>query len=216
MMRPSLYFSVLGVLLAMGIAQGVVTYRWQTRVDLDATIADMSSIPLHVGDWDGSSIERGQIEALESERGPELTRRYVNRVDGSAVTVYLLGGPAGPTYAAHSPLSCYPGAGYVAAGSPVRFAFDVKGDSKKQEFFAMNFSKERAAITQHVQLYWAYSGNGDWKAPDYGRLEFAGYRKLFKLYVIREVPSEQALGDDPAVAFIKAFIPQLNKAIFRS
>jgi hypothetical protein len=215
MIRPFLYPTVLAILLAMGLAQGVISDRWSTRVDWDATKAAMEAVPLHFGDWKGSNIQRD--DAFQSALGPELMRRYVNRVDGiTSVIVFLTAGPPGPIYAIHSPDSCYPGAGFTAANPPARYVFEVGQDRKKQEFLAVSYSKTRAAFTQHLQLYWGYSATGDWQAPKYGRLAFARYRRLFKIYVIHEVPSEQPLGDDPAVGFIKTFIPELNKALFQS
>ena len=101
--RFTLFAVVVALLAGMGVAHGLLTDRWaapEAHLPLDR-------LPFTVGDWDGTPIN--SAEALPAaEPGSVLLRRYVNRVNGAAVTLFLTAGPTGPIAASHSPDSLLP------------------------------------------------------------------------------------------------------------
>ena len=67
----------------------------------------------------------------------------------------------------------------------------------------------------HYRVFWSRSGSGDWEAPDYPRVAFARYQRLYKVYVIRRLlKPEEPLEGDPAIRFIQVLLPELKKALF--
>src|SRR5438552_2440452 len=119
-MQRLLYTCVLGILIATGLAHGLLTDRWGNPPDPQAQTAAYARIPMVIGDWDGTSMEMDENQLSQVQAGSDLLRRYVNRVDGSAVTVYLSGGRPGPVVTDHSPESCYTGSGYHFVAPPAQ------------------------------------------------------------------------------------------------
>jgi hypothetical protein len=146
--------------------------------------------------------------------GAVLLRRYVNRVNGSAVLVFLTVGRPGPVVSSHCPDSCYPGAGFDCVAPVAKRTIDVSGP---QEFLTATFSKANRASPIHVRVFWAWSGTGQWSVPDRPRMTFAKYPRLYKLYVIRQLvrPTEPMDGD-PITGFVQALVPELDRTLFRA
>ncbi len=210
--RFLLYAVPLALLIAGGVVHGLVTDRWVHPVEEEAIHLDL--LPLSIENWDGQAI-KPDLELLpEINPGAILLRRYVNRVDGSAVTLFLTTGRAGPMVAEHRPESCYPGAGFNYAMSPVNRSIPVGPDGRPQEFRVATFSKTERAAPIYLRLFWSWSATGDWQVPENPRLTFAGQRRLYKLYVIRPLTrSTEPLDGDPAVSFIQVLVPELKKVI---
>jgi len=214
MLRPAVYLAVAGTLLVTGIAQGILGGRWNKPLDAVALQATLDRVPLHIKGWDGTSLGENESDPSKTRTSPEILRRYVNRVDGSVVTIYLTGGRPGPIVAGHSPESCYPGAGYEIVAAPHKHTIATPGDARSHEFLIIGLSKRQRAIPDHLRLFWAYTGDGTWQSPKYPRLTCAKYRQLYKLYVIRQLVKPEPLEGDVAFAFMQTFLPELNKALF--
>jgi hypothetical protein len=214
MLRTLPYVLVLGMLIASGLAHGLITERWSDPPDPDAQAAIFARVPMVIDDWDGRTIDTDD-DRLPEEIGNALLRRYVNRVDGSVVTVFLSVGRPGPMVAGHLPVSCYPGAGYDLVGSSIKQSILSGPSSPKAQFWVSNFSKTQRAVPEHLRVFWSWSGSGTWEIPDRPRLAFAHYQKLYKLYVIRNLlKAEEPLENDPAIGFVKVLVPELDKALF--
>jgi hypothetical protein len=217
MQRLLPYTLVLGILIASGLAHGLITDRWSDPPDPHAQAAAFARIPMVIDDWDGGSIDTEEAQLPQEQVGSALLRRYVNRVDGSAVTVFLSGGRPGPMVAAHLPESCYPGAGYHLVTPQAKHSVLAGPSSPSAQFWVANFSKTERAVPVHLRVFWSWSGSGNWEIPDHARLAFAHYHKLYKLYVIRNLSkAEEPLENDPAIGFIKVLVPELEKALFAS
>jgi hypothetical protein len=203
-------FAVVVVLLAgMGVAHGLLTDRWaapETHIALDR-------LPFAVGDWDGTPVDSADILPA-GEPGAVLLRRYVNRVNGAAVTLFLTAGRAGPIGAAHSPDSCYPGAGYACPNPIVRRSVAGADGAPIGEFKVADYSKTERASPMRVRVFWGWTDAGLWQAPDDARLAFVGKHRLYKMYVIRQLLRDgEPLDEDPAIPFIQALAPELKKSI---
>jgi hypothetical protein len=217
MQRALPYALVLAMLIASGLAHGLITERWSEPPDPQAQVAAFSRIPMVIDDWDGRSVDAQEDQLPQEQVGSALLRRYVNRLDGSAVMVFLSSGRPGPMVAAHLPESCYPGAGYHLVAPQAKRSILSGPSSPRAQFWVANFSKTERAVPVHLRVFWAWSGSGNWETPDHPRLAFAHYHKLYKLYVIRSLlKPEEPLENDPAIGFMKIFLPELDKALFAS
>lgn len=211
--RFVLLATVFALVAGTGIVHGLLTDRWASRPAEQAVALD--DVPMTIEDWDGAPAELDQDQLPVVDGGKAILRRYVNRVNGTVVTLFLTTGPAGTIIASHTPESCYPGAGFHFAGPALKRSIPTGPDARPQEFRVLTFSKTERASPVHVRVFWGWSVAGDWQNPDYPRLTFAGKRRLHKVYVIRQLarPGEP-VDHDPALPFIQALVPQLRKTLF--
>ena len=79
-----------------------------------------------------------------------------------------------------------------------------------------DFDKPSAGGRQRARVYWAYSGDKTWAAPDLPRIALAGFPVCYKMYVVRGAAAdkEPVNGDDPCEAFLAAALPAVNDALF--
>src|SRR5947209_18783105 len=100
--------AVLTVFLVLGgLVHGLWTDRWNPTAD--ALVAEASSrldkVPLKVGAWQGTAAQWEEIDIPTiSER--VVTRQYVNRLNGNAVSVLLACGHSRNLWMFHTPAEC--------------------------------------------------------------------------------------------------------------
>ncbi len=64
-------------------------------------------------------------------------------------------------------------------------------------------------------MFWTWSYDGRWIAPDLPRVALVGQPALYKLYFIDVVPIPgQAIEQNAAVDFMRKFIPAANAKLF--
>ncbi|HWG42135.1 MAG TPA: exosortase-associated EpsI family protein [Gemmataceae bacterium] len=210
----SRFFSILVVFVAIGLSgfgHGLVTGRWNISEDPEQTAARLKSVPITVGDWDGQedSLDARDVEAADITG--HLVRPYVNRRTGDRVTLLLVCGRPGPV-SVHTPDVCYRATGYELMEQPAHYTSPTLPDA---EFWATRFQKVRAAVPEHLRIFYSWSAKGAWSAPENPRLTFFRQSVLYKLYVIRQMASgEEPLEDDPALAFLHVLMPELQKTLF--
>src|SRR5207249_251268 len=89
--RPALAAAAL--LILSGVSHGLWTGRWQESGVLDRAVARLDRIPLTVGDWQGQTAAAVDPKILaRADISGSVTRHYVNRRDGSEVSVLLVCG----------------------------------------------------------------------------------------------------------------------------
>jgi hypothetical protein len=210
--------AAISLLIGTGIAHGLITDRWSPPADPQAQAAVLARVPMTLDDWDGSPLESDKNHLPPQLIEDSLLRRYVNRVDGSAVTLYLRVGRPGPIVGQHSPDSCFPGAGYPFVAPQVRRSVLVGPSARAQQFWVATYSNTERAEPVHGRIFWSWSGSGTWETPDYPRLAFAHFRRLYKLYVVRQLlKAEEPLAEnDPAIRFLQVLVPELEKTLFAS
>ena len=93
----------------------------------------------------------------------------------------------------------------------------VPVDGIEAEFFHTDFTLPQAAAPDYVRIFWAFSGDGAWRAPDaeLSQLTLGRYRKLYKIYVLRQLdrPGE-TLENDACIEFLRSALPQMNRTYF--
>jgi hypothetical protein len=201
--------AVVAGLIVCGIVHGLWTDRWAPAVDAAAVAARFDSLPLAVGDWQGEElpVSAREIQGLSGY----LARRYVNSQTGDAVTLALMCGPP-RVVSVHTPDACYAASGYEVA-TPGKAT--PPGPSPHVEFWTTEMVRTRAAEQTRLRIFYAWNAAGDWVASDNPRVAFAGTRALFKLYLLRELPSANgALADDPCFDLFERLQPELQQCLF--
>jgi hypothetical protein len=201
------------VLTVYGIAEGLWTNRLFPSEDLERAASRVSRVPRTVGDWEGTDQELDARQVARAEMTAYVSRRYVNSRTGAAVNMLLVCGRPGPT-SLHSPDICYAGAGYQAAGPPVRKPIARKAEDPLGDFWVGQFRKA-GPVPEALQIFWAWNGAGTWQAADRPRFQFAHHAALYKLYVVRQLPrADEPAAEDPAADFLAHFLPELQRALF--
>jgi hypothetical protein len=217
-MRRHLPAAVMAALiLTAGTIHGRWTNRWARATELQHAVDHLGRLPLAFGDWEGrenvlDENERKMYEA--SEAAMWLTRSYVHRKTGEALSLLVLCGPPGPT-AAHSPEACYGGGGYELSGPPEREEIRFGTPPETAVFQAGNFRRSDAASSMGLRIYWSYRGGSAWEVPYNTRLAFARYPALYKVYVVRQMAMAQGLppADEVGPRFIRDLMPELEKLL---
>jgi hypothetical protein len=213
MRRALPVLSVIPLLLAYGVAEGLWTDRWGPSAELAQAAERLARLPDRVGPWAGQDEELNPRQVRLAELSGHLLRHYTHPGSGERLTVLAVCGRAGPV-AVHSPEVCYGGAGFHPSRQRVRHRVEAEGLPTPPEFWSERYQKE-AGVPEFLQIHYAWHGGAGWSAADNPRLAFARARAVSKLYVVRRLarPDEPA-EDDPIPDFLRLFIPQLDRCLF--
>jgi hypothetical protein len=201
------------VILTSGLAQGVWTGRWSNSRELETRVANLERVPMVIGDWEGraSTLDKRTLEVAEI--AGYVARQYKNRRDGRVVTILLVCGRPGPI-SVHTPEVCYAGNGFEPRGPAVRRSF---GDNAlgPNEFWVLDLDKHVSVLSEALRINYSWSVGANWVASDRPRLDFAGSRALYKLYVIHAIVGE-AEADREGIDsdFEQELLPVLRTALF--
>jgi len=113
----------------------------------------------------------------------------------------------------HTPDVCFGASGYDVE-KPVREGVPLAG-ADEATFFAANMVKMKAAAQTSLRIYWAWNAAEGWTVSENPRLTFAGRSKLFKLYVLRDVNEARPAPQDPCVSFLREFLPEVQRVLFK-
>lgn len=193
---------------ASGTAHGLWTDRWKWSDEPDASAAKMSRVALQLDDWEGEELE-AKSSKMPGVAGT-LYRRYVNRRDGRAVSVFIICGRPG-AISIHTPPDCYGASGFeVLSQERCQGPADLGA-----ELYTAQFRKTQAADQTNLRIFWSWNATGAWQAPDYPRLAFARRPALYKMYVIREMTGgDEPIEKDPSFDLMKQLLPELQRGLF--
>lgn len=214
MRRILILLAVCSLLLLSGLTQGFWTGRWVVSHAIEDAVARLDHVPLTIGDWKGTVREIPPAEIAGARVNGHFSCHFENRRKRQAVNALLVCGRPGHV-SVHTPDICYQGAGYEMTTGPDPFALETVG-SEAAALQVATFRKEKAAGASELRIFWAWNASGRWQAPSNPRLTFAASPVLYKLYIVRERgPKDTDRPDqDPAVEFMKLFLPELNRALF--
>ncbi|MCS6851587.1 MAG: EpsI family protein [Gemmataceae bacterium] len=209
-MKSTITLGIAAVLIGLtGLLHGMWTDRWAVSRDPEEASAWLQHLPATVGDWSSEPIpvRRQELPNVSSW----MVRRYTHRGNGASLSVSVVAGRPGPV-SVHTPDMCYVGSGYELVNRPTRLTVATAAGSQA-EFNVGRFRKDKADGVEQLRIFWAWSTGEGWQVPANPRLTFARYPVLYKLYVVRPlVRGNEALDDDPAVSFLRVFLPQLDQA----
>lgn len=202
-MRHILVASVISVLVvAVGVLHGLATDRWsEPSGDADPG-RPLASLPMEIGDWIGERLPR---QEGEDSKTSVINMRYTNRSTGRWVITSLTTGRSGRV-SVHNPEHCYLGSGYQLADT---IREETIGQNAR--FWTGHFQKKRPSGTESIRIYWGWTGDGTWQAPNYPRLYYAGKSRLHKLYVIHNVTTGENDDTQSYTEFMVAYLSELNK-----
>ena len=194
------------ILIAAAAAHGLRTDRWGATDDLAVTAARLDAIPLKIGDWEGVTIDLPPEQVKAAHVSGLFVRRYTHRYTRAEVLIMLLCGRPGPV-SVHTPDVCYSAVGFVMGPSR------TEPTSDGNVAWVADF-KNSGPQPQTLRIRWAWSTGGAWTASNSPRTEFSRSRVLYKLYLIRSVPT----GGDPAenlpeLALLRDLLPSLQNAL---
>jgi hypothetical protein len=201
----------LAVVVLTGLVHGFWTGRWHPSQELETAVARLDGVPLRIGPWQGHPQEVDAASFAQTGAAGYWMRRYVNEKTGRAVSVILMCGRAG-RMTVHTPDVCYRGAGFEVVAGPEPFR--VPGPGGDTEWRRLRV-RQPGAVPVDLSVWWAWSADGTWTAPEYPRLVFRGVPALFKLYLLREAaPTDRGAADEPCLELARLLLPELRRSLF--
>jgi hypothetical protein len=179
---------------------------------LTALQAQFESIPMVIGDWQGTARELPPAERAMAGAAACVERVYTKPSHGLTVSVLLLGGLPGKI-STHPPDVCYRGSGYTL-DSPAPFRCRYGTDDQPAEFKTM-LAMRTGTNPSVLRIFWSWNASTGWSTPAEPRWTFAAAPALCKLYVIRETAG--AVVDpaaDPCNEFLSLLLPEIDKRVF--
>jgi hypothetical protein len=224
------------VVLIIGAAvyQGMTEGRWYGRganAEVQAFAARLDKVPFIIGDWEGKDDDVDpQILQVAGIVGA-VSRTYKHRYTPDTVSIFLVCADR-RAVSTHTPDKCYLAAGFRVADYPQPYHLAAsslsapvgeKTDEQEYEVTLLNsaFVKEEPTGTQRLRVFWAWSKDGDWVAPEGdSRWALQGGDAWYKLYIMT---SEQAdghgnlqLDQSPCVKFARDFLPVAQDKLFET
>jgi hypothetical protein len=202
-----LVFAVLitAFLLGIGVYHGVATDRWSDVNGDNSPGKRFARLPAQIGDWKGEILPR---DSEDDAKTSVINTRYTNVINGRWIMTSLSSGRAGRV-SIHNPEHCYLGSGYKVVDDIREESVDVNGP---QKFWTGHFEKKKPSGIESIRIYWGWTIDGQWQAPAYPRLFFAGKSRLHKLYVIHAVPAGAEVEDDKSYKeFLVLYLAELNR-----
>lgn len=205
---PLIAFSCL--VLAVGVALGMYSHRWDASADLDERVAALELLRNRdVGDWkwadaplDDSYFDRAGIAG-------HFSATYT-RGASEKLSVLIVCGRSGPI-SVHTPDVCYTGSGFTAVGDQTKKTIDL-GAGRTASVWSLKFDPPSTRQSLPIEVNWAWNGGKGWIAPKETRWTFGGYASLYKVYVVRELAQPSTTKeDDPTIPFLKAFLPETER-----
>ena len=213
MFRPVLVVAGAILVVASGLIHGFWTGRWgSSSADPLAAAARLDDVAQTIGSWEGADMEVDAEQLAVAQVVGHLSRRYIDRETGTALSVLIVCGRPGPI-AVHPPDICYRGAGYELVNAPAKYVVNSPAGTQSAEFWMARSVKTDSAVPSQLEVFRSWSASGVWKA-DNPRLRFAGFPALYKLYVVRDVTSDQSLDSNATVSFIQTLLSELDRSLF--
>jgi hypothetical protein len=196
-----------GCILTMAaFAHGWRTDRWGAPPKLSEAAAQLDALPLRIGDWEGAVLELPAEQVRIANVAALSARKYTHRYTHAEVTVLILCGRPGPV-SVHTPDVCYQGAGYVMG--PSRTEALTEGNNARVADF-----KKAGPLPATLRIRWAWSKGGEWMAVESPRLQFAREQILYKMYMVRQVPSGGDSSDSiPEIILANELLPLLQTSL---
>ncbi len=221
-MRSYLIPSIVVVLL---LVLQMFPYRkmtWQTREaspEQKEFARRLAKVPFEFGDWQSEPADVNQRELEASAATGSYARVFHNRFDPEKkVEIFIVcGHPQDVTI--HTPERCYKASGFKEDDEARKFPIDFgKEYGKDVAFFWTNRYKagSEAEGQQSLRIFWSFSDDGQWVAPNFARLTLGRSPAVYKIYAIAPLkPGEREQPEDsPGKDILHDFLPVLNSVLF--
>lgn len=175
----------------------------------------LAELPMILGDWKGEDRELEPEIARATGCTDHVFRSYRNDKTGSRIDVILLYGPTLQVFG-HSPMICYPYAGFGFMVSPENRV--IKVGKKEFLFSSMVFAKGDGGQSVHEEVYYTWGAvnpgqPGVHWAPDMGLWkQIERIPGMYKVHLQRVVsPLERREFGNPCEAFLTRLMPWLDE-----
>ncbi len=195
---------------------------WQTREPSKEQIDfahRLTKVPLEFGDWQSEPAKVDQRELEASAATGSYSRVFRNRFDPEKkVEIFIVcGHPQDVTI--HTPERCYKASGFKEDDEARKFPIDFgKEYGKDVAFFWTNRYKagSEAEGQQSLRIFWSFSDDGEWVAPNFARLTLGRSPAVYKIYAIAPLKTgeREQPEDSPCKEFLREFLPRLNAVLF--
>jgi len=212
-MRSWPVFLAIPLVVGFGVAEGLRSNRWQLSHATEEAAARLRTVPLKVGDWECQTQELDAQQIAKGKIAGYTLRQYLHRPTGATLSVMLVCGRPGPM-SVHTPEACYPGAGFAQIETAERHLLKLDESADPMEFWIGHFQKT-GPVPEVLRIYWAWSADGPWRAPDHPRFTFAAVEALYKLYVVRPLAkADEPVEEDTTKDFLRIFLPEVQRCLF--
>ncbi|GAB5440043.1 MAG: hypothetical protein Fues2KO_03920 [Fuerstiella sp.] len=180
---------------------------------LQDAVERLQQIPETVGQWDSNAGLLTEREQEAAGISGYVRRTYLNRRTGYTVEVTVLCGPSGPI-AVHPPTACFEGIGYRSVAGPAVATFEARDTLPKIDLNRATFRQPDASVPEDVRVFWGWSTDGTWSAPENPRFAFRGHSYLYKLYITdRSLHEPDREARPQSEAFIREVLPQISAVL---
>ena len=209
--------AAIALMLGAALVQGQWSERWGEFPELEAFGKRIELVPMDVGDWRGIDLDDMDKRTMNAAGAVgSLSREYTHRINKEwKVRVHIVCGRMVDVFF-HTPDRCYPANGFSTVSDPAKqiVMFGPKRELKA-EFMTASFLKSDRRGSSPLQIFWNWSADGQWEAPDAPKLKYAGQHALYKVYLESGAPnSQQGVNESPSVEFARVLLPELTKAFF--
>ncbi len=202
-----------GTLLAYGYAEGVWAGRWQPSDASRRAAERLKDVPLVIGSWASEEGEFDDRQLALAELDGVLYRVYTDRTTGQSVQLLVVCGRPGPV-SVHTPDVCYRGLGYSTTLPPARQILTQDDEGRELTCWAADFQKPTPGGKEFLRIAWTWLGDGQWRAADQPRFEYAREPYLFKAYLLHPVMSARSDWTDDAIpSLAKELMPVLTRTL---
>lgn len=204
------------LIAAGGIAEGLMTHRWLPNTAVSEAVSLLELVPAEIGNWQSEDLLLTDVDLQVGGIAGYVQRMYTDKQTGAKVFMLLVTGEAGPI-SVHPPTACFSGRGFHVVGQQKMMAIEdsttASQSSGKHVFHAADFSNTAVDDASLTRVYWAWSPDAKWQAPDNARMKFAGQPALYKLYVSeRWIPTGDHRQDAGAAkGFLAELLPELSR-----
>jgi hypothetical protein len=198
------------IVVGAGLVHGKLSDRWGSSQALEEAVARVDQVPMEIDGLIGEAQPAEADEFRAARAKGYWVRIYRDPDRKTECLVILMCGRPGDM-SIHTPDVCYKGAGYEMFGQASTASFGELG-----LFWTARFVKQSLG-SDDLRLYWAWSNDGAWHAPENPRWEFRGGRFLYKLYVARHASGrDDAKEKETTEALIRRLLPTLRRSLFEA
>ncbi len=203
----------LPIVIGSAVLQGSKSERWGQFPAMKLAASRLEKLPLTIDVWQGKiGPKLDDLTRRVAGAEGDLRIDYTNSKTKQQVSLFLDCGRL-MDMQNHRPDRCFPANGYRAAGGEPSLQSLTPLAGKSAKFKSALYAKDDGA----VQIFWSWSSEGIWIAPedDDLRPHFSREQPIFKLYVSKGVTDlKSTSGEDVIADFIKVALPEINKALF--
>ena len=196
--------------LCSGVLHGRMSRMWGVDEKMDQAADLLDGMPPQFGPWqqEGSyPLGDSAMELLQC-RG-YLHHGYRNAETGQFLRVAVMVGP-GSKISVHVPEICFESTNYTLIQN--RRRLDLEHEQGTDSFWTVAFQSNDVS-QRRLNVYYGWSANDGWVAPQMPRWSVAGSPILYKLQLTEEVPATGDASGTGAEDFLKRFLPVLNERL---